>query len=161
MQKPDGSYKSWETLSNAEQEAIVTEILNLVESLGTMSTSASAILSSLTTIYNIISPYTSDAAKAAKGDLEKATNQIQDMLNALRSANNGVKGIVNYMNAQPDIQFSQLDIAPAIPPTLMSPFTIPLLVHASVRPVVMVSISLSSTSSYNSSILKFSISTIR
>ena len=108
VQKPDGSYKSWETLSNAEQEAIVTEILNLVESLGTMSTSASAILSSLTTIYNIISPYTSDAAKAAKGDLEKATNQIQDMLNALRSANNGVKGIVNYMNAQPDIQFSQL-----------------------------------------------------
>ncbi len=76
VQKPDGSYKSWETLSNAEQEAIVTEILNLVESLGTMSTSASAILSSLTTIYNIISPYTSDAAKAAKGDLEKATTSV-------------------------------------------------------------------------------------
>lgn len=108
VQKPDGSYKSWETLTNAEQEAIVTEVLNLVESLGAMSTSASAILSSLTTIYNILAPYTSDAAKAARNDLEKATNQIQDMLDALRSANNGVKGIVNYMNAQPDVRFSQL-----------------------------------------------------
>lgn len=108
VQKPDGSYKSWETLSNAEQEAVVTEILNLVESLGAMSTSASTILSSLTTIYNILAPYTSDAAKAARSDLEKATNQIQDMLDALRSANNGVKGVVNYMNAQPDVRFSQL-----------------------------------------------------
>lgn len=108
VQKPDGSYKSWETLTNAEQEAIVTEVLNLVESLGAMSTSASAILSSLTTIYNILAPYTSDAAKAARNDLEKATNQIQDMLDALRSANNGAKGIVNYMNAQPDVRFSQL-----------------------------------------------------
>ncbi len=108
VQKSDGSYKSWETLTNEEQQAIVTEVLNLVESLGTMSTSASAILSSLTTIYNIVAPYTSDAAKAAKSDLEKATNQIQDMLDALRSANNGIKGIVNYMNVQPDVRFSQL-----------------------------------------------------
>lgn len=108
VQKSDGSYKSWETLTNAEQEAIVTEVLNLVESLGAMSTSASTILSSLTTIYNILAPYTSDAAKAAKNDLDKATNQIHDMLDALRSANNGVKGIVNYMNAQPDVRFSQL-----------------------------------------------------
>lgn len=108
VQKSDGSYKSWEALTNAEQEAIVTEVLNLVESLGAMSTSASAILSSLTTIYNILAPYTSDAAKAARNDLEKATNQIHDMLDALRAANNGVKGIVNYMNAQPDVRFSQL-----------------------------------------------------
>ena len=108
VKKPDGSYKSWDELSSSEQDAVVTEVLNLVEYLGDMSSAASSILSSLTTLYNILSPYVTDAAKAAKKDIEKATDHIHSMLDSLKAANNGVKGIVNYMNAQPDIRFSTL-----------------------------------------------------
>lgn len=108
VKKPDGSYKGWDELTSAEQDAVVAEVLNLVEYLGDMSSAASSILSSLTTLYNILSPYMTDAANAAKKDIEKATDHIHSMLDSLKAANNGVKGIVNYMNAQPDIQFAKL-----------------------------------------------------
>ena len=108
VKKPDGSYKGWDELTSAEQDAVVAEVLNLVEYLGDMSSAAPSILSSLTTLYNILSPYMTDAANAAKKDIEKATDHIHSMLDSLKAANNGVKGIVNYMNAQPDIQFAKL-----------------------------------------------------
>ncbi|MDE7185830.1 MAG: hypothetical protein K2O40_15505, partial [Lachnospiraceae bacterium] len=108
VQKSDGSYKGWEELTSAEQDTIVAEIIRLVESLGEMSSSASSILSSLSTVYNILSPYATDAAKAAREDIDKATDHIHGMLDSLKAANNSVKGIVNYMNAQPDIRFSKL-----------------------------------------------------
>lgn len=106
--KSDGSYKSWDELTSDEQDAVVAEILNLVDYLQDMSTAASAILSNLATIYNILSPYVSDAAQAAKKDIDQATDVIHSMLDSLKAANNGVKGIVNYMNAQPDIKFAKL-----------------------------------------------------
>lgn len=108
VKKSDGSYKGWDELTSSEQDAVVTEVLNLVEYLGDMSSAASSILSSLTTLYNILSPYMTDAANAAKKDIEKATDHIHSMLDSLKAANNGVKGIVNYMNAQPDIRFAKL-----------------------------------------------------
>lgn len=108
VQKPDGSYKSWEELTSAEQDTIVSEVLNLVEDLGEMSSSASSILSSLSTVYNILSPYATDAAEAARKDIDRATDHIHGMLDSLKAANNSVRGIVNYMNAQPDIRFSKL-----------------------------------------------------
>ncbi|MDE7476426.1 MAG: hypothetical protein K2M91_00505, partial [Lachnospiraceae bacterium] len=108
VQKSDGAYKSWNELTSSEQDTIVSEVINLVEYLGDMSSAASSILSSFATIYNILTPYVSDAADAAKKDIDKATDHIHSMLDALKAANNGVKGIVNYMNAQPDIHFSKL-----------------------------------------------------
>lgn len=108
VQKSDGSYKSWEELTSSERDTVVAEVINLADYLGDMSASASTILSSLATVYNVLSPYVSDAADAAKKDIDKATDHIHSMLDSLKAANNGVKGIVNYMNAQPDIQFSKL-----------------------------------------------------
>lgn len=108
VQKADGSYKSWEELTSAQQDAIVAEVIQLVDDLGEMSSSASAILSNLATVYNILAPYTADAAEAARKDIDRATDHIHGMLDSLKAANNSVKGIVNYMNAQPDIRFSKL-----------------------------------------------------
>ena len=56
----------------------------------------------------MLSPYISDAAEATKEDIKKGTEHIQSVLDSLKSAGNGVKGIVNYINAQPDIQFTKL-----------------------------------------------------
>ncbi len=108
VQKPDGSYKSWDELTQAEQDTIITELIQLVENLGEMSSSAASILSSLSTVYNILSPYATDAAEAARKDIDKATEHIHGMLDSLKAANNSVRGIVNYMNAQPDLRFSKL-----------------------------------------------------
>ena len=108
VQKPDGSYKSWDELTQAEQDTIITELIQLVEKLGEMSSSAASILSSLSTVYNILSPYATDAAEAARKDIDKATEHIHGMLDSLKAANNSVRGIVNYMNAQPDLRFSKL-----------------------------------------------------
>lgn len=108
VQKPDGSYKSWDELTQAEQDTIITEVIQLVENLGEMSSSAASILSSLSTVYNILSPYATDAAEAARKDIDKATEHIHGMLDSLKAANNSVRGIVNYMNAQPDLRFSKL-----------------------------------------------------
>ena len=41
VKKPDGSYKGWDELTSAEQDAVVAEVLNLVEYLGDMSSAAS------------------------------------------------------------------------------------------------------------------------
>lgn len=108
VQKPDGSYKSWDELTQAEQDTIITELIQLVENLGEMSSSAASILSSLSTVYNILSPYATDAAEAARKDIDKATDHIHGMLDSLKAANNSVRGIVNYKNAQPDLRFSKL-----------------------------------------------------
>jgi len=104
----DGSMKSWEQLDANQQQEVISEVLNLVDYIGEMSADASVVLSNLTTIYNILEPYVEDAAKAAKNDLNKAIDEIQSVVDALKAANNSVRGIVNYMNAQPDIQFAKL-----------------------------------------------------
>ncbi|MDE6608222.1 MAG: hypothetical protein K2K54_10780, partial [Lachnospiraceae bacterium] len=104
----DGTAKEWNQLTKDEQNQVISEIINLAEYLGDMSEAAATIMSSLSAISTILAPYVSDAAKAAKADIDQATGYIQNMLDSLKSASNGVKGIVNYLNAQPDIQFSKL-----------------------------------------------------
>jgi len=104
----DGSVKEWNQLSKDEQNQVINEIINLAGYLGDMSEAASTIMSSMSAISTILAPYVSEAAKAAKADVGQATDYVQRMLDSLKSASNGVKGIVNYLNAQPDIQFSKL-----------------------------------------------------
>lgn len=104
----DGSIKSWDQLTKDQQNEVIGEIMNLAEYLGDMSEAASSILSNLSLIAKVLSPYISDAAEAAKEDIKKGTEHIQSVLDSLKSAGNGVKGIVNYINAQPDIQFTKL-----------------------------------------------------
>lgn len=108
MTHTDGSVKEWGQLTKEEQNQVIEEIMNLAEYLGDMSQAASAILSSLGAIANILAPYASDAAKAVKEDINKATGYVQNILDSLKSASNGVKGIVNDLNVQPDIRFSKL-----------------------------------------------------
>lgn len=108
VMKPGGGYKSWNELTGEEKDEVSAEVLNLVDCLSDMSSAGSSALSSLTTIYNILAPYVTDAARAARNDIEKATDHIHGMLDSLREATNGVKGVVNYMNAQPDIRFAKL-----------------------------------------------------
>lgn len=106
--KQDGSVKAWSELNQDEQKQVISEVIRLAEALGDMSEAAASLLSNLSTVSRILSPYISDAAQAAKKDLEAASDDVQKLMDALKSAVNGIKGIVNYVNAQPDIRFSKL-----------------------------------------------------
>lgn len=98
----------WDNLSTSQKQEIMAELLNLADYIGETGTDAATVLSSLTTMYNVLEPYTSDAATSAKNDLKKAIDEMQSVADSLKVANNGIKGIVNYMNAQSDIRFSEL-----------------------------------------------------
>ena len=100
--------QKWDNLSTSQKQEIMAELLNLADYIGETGTEAATVLSSLTTMYNVLEPYTSDAATSAKNDLKKAIDEMQSVTDSLKAANNGIKGIVNYMNAQSDIRFSQL-----------------------------------------------------
>ena len=100
---------SWEDIKGTDdEEKVIDEVINMSNYLGRMSASASSILSSLSTLYNILSPYIRDAMEAAARDIDQATDEIQNMINSIREAARNVRGIVGYINAQPNIQFSTL-----------------------------------------------------
>jgi uncharacterized protein YerC len=104
----DDTIKTWDELSGTDRQNVINEVINLADYMGDMSSSTAAILRNLTTIYNILEPYASDAADAAKDDADKAGDEVQSAVDALNDANDAVKSIVNYVNGQSDIKFSKL-----------------------------------------------------
>lgn len=100
--------EEWEKVPAEKKEEIIKEVSDMFDHLGQMSTSASSILSSLSTLSNVLAPYIKDAIDDALDDIEEATDEVQNIINSLRNATRSVRGIVTYVNAQPDIQFSTL-----------------------------------------------------
>ena len=101
--------RTWDEVKGTpDGDKVIAEVVNMSSYLGQMSSSASSVLSNLSTLYNILSPYMRDAMEAAAKDIDAATDEIQSMINSIREASRSVRGIVNYMNAQPNIQFSTL-----------------------------------------------------
>ncbi len=92
--------------SNADK--LTDKIFELLEELNNMSSSSSSLLSNLSTIGSVVSPYIKDAVEDAIDDIHDATDELQTMIDYLKSATRGVRNIVNYINAQPDIVFSTL-----------------------------------------------------
>lgn len=108
LQKDDGSIKSYNELTADEKDELEKLIVDLSESITVSGTAAAEILSDLSLIATIYGPYMSDAAKAANKDIAQATNNIQSIIDYLKYAGNGVRGIVDYLNAQEDIQIAKL-----------------------------------------------------
>lgn len=104
----DGQLKIWDQLTPQEQEEVTNLVLELAESLNEMSNAASTMLSDLGVVSNVLSPYISDAASAVRNDISDATEVVQEMLNHLKSATGGIRGMADYVNAQPGITFSPL-----------------------------------------------------
>lgn len=108
MTDADGNPREWKDLTDQEQDAVIAESEELSAAVADMSVAASAVLGDLGTIGNILTPYTSDAARAAKQDVEAATRHVQNSINFLKDASGGLREIINYINAQADIRFTQL-----------------------------------------------------
>lgn len=83
-------------------------LIDLAKEMTDAGNAASAIVSDLNTIANVLSPYVEDASKQANKDIEAALDHVEKVLNELKSASDGLKGIVDYLNAQADIRMTGL-----------------------------------------------------
>ncbi|NDO50869.1 hypothetical protein FMM75_16180 [Lachnospiraceae bacterium MD335] len=109
IQNSDGSMKRWSELTDAEKEAVKTEVLKLSASLSDISASGAGALSALSSLANVLSTYDlAGAADDAGRDIDRATDCLQKVVNSFKAASNTVRDIINYLNAQPDIEFSKL-----------------------------------------------------
>lgn len=84
------------------------DIMDLAEYTADAAETSSQIVSDLTLLANLYAPYASDAMKAANKDVENALNKIGSVTDSLKAANTGVRGIVDYLNAQAKLEFKQL-----------------------------------------------------
>ena len=102
--------KTWDEIKTDPniRDEVIDEVVSMANHLGRMSTSASSVLSNLSTLSNVLAPYIQDAIEDALDDIEEATDEIQNIINSIRNASRNIRGIVTYINAQPDIQFSTL-----------------------------------------------------
>ena len=108
MFKEDGSLKKLSELNANEQEQLTNAISEMTTYLEQMSAAAAAVLSDLSSLYNILDPYIRDAMEAVGKDISLAMQQIQSMISSLRNAYSGIRGIVGYIGAQPDVRFATL-----------------------------------------------------
>ena len=106
--KGDGTQKKWEELGADDQQKIMDEVVNMSEPLARMSSSASSVLSELSTLAQISAPYIQDSAESSLKDLSDATGLAQGMVDSIHGAHDNSRGIIDYMNAQPDVQLTTL-----------------------------------------------------
>ncbi|MDE7207215.1 MAG: hypothetical protein K2N90_08690, partial [Lachnospiraceae bacterium] len=109
IQNSDGSMKLWHSLTDAEKEAVKAEILKLSDALSDISASGASALSALSALANVLSTYdVSGTADDVRKDIDRATDCLQKVINNFKAASNTVRDIVNYLNAQPEIEFVKL-----------------------------------------------------
>jgi len=109
IQNGDGSMKLWSSLTNAEKETVKKEILKLSGSLSDISASGASALSALSSLANVLSTYDIAGTIDDVGkDIDRATDCLQKVVNNFKAASNTVRDIINYLNAQPEIEFVKL-----------------------------------------------------
>lgn len=109
IQNSDGSMRRWSSLTDAEKETVKAEILKLSDSLSDISASGASALSALSSLANVLSTYdVSGMMDNVRKDIDQATDCLQRVINNFKAASNSVRDILNYLNAQPDIEFSKL-----------------------------------------------------
>ncbi|MBD5451121.1 MAG: hypothetical protein HDR25_00630, partial [Lachnospiraceae bacterium] len=109
IQNSDGSMRHWSSLTDAEKETVKREILKLSDGLSDISASGSSALSALSSLANVLSTYDIlGTVDDVRKDIDRATDCLQEVINNFKAASNTVRDIVNYLNAQPDIEFVKL-----------------------------------------------------
>lgn len=103
-----GQVREWGDLSREERTELLDCVSRLLDDTTQAGTEASEILSDVALIAGMEMPYIKDAASAAHKDLDEAAEHVQDVLDSLESAGEGLRGIVDYLNMQSEIRFSKL-----------------------------------------------------
>lgn len=104
----DGSVKDWGSIGRDGQDEVISEIVKLADALSDMSGEAASVLSSLSTVIRVMEPYGQDAWETVKRGLVQASEDAQKLIDELKAASDKVRGVINYVNSQPNIEFSRL-----------------------------------------------------
>ncbi len=97
-ENPDGSLKTWDEIDRAGQEKLIEEMLQLSGSTADLSNAASDVLDKAEGLFD---PKTQDS-------LNEAADHLKDLSDSLKNASNGARDVINYINAQEDLNFTGL-----------------------------------------------------
>lgn len=100
--------KKWSDLSSEEQKKILDDISDLSEYLSESNGAAANMVGDLATISSTLVPSIADSSSEAGKKIKDATGNVQNVIDYLQNSSNGIKGIVNYLDAQQNIEFSKL-----------------------------------------------------
>ena len=96
-------------LNDSEKVDELAELLlELADELTDAGEAASAIISDLNTIANVLTPYVEGAADQANTDIDEALDDLEKVLDELKKASDGLEGIIDYLSAQEEIRMSSL-----------------------------------------------------
>lgn len=87
---------------------LIDEVLELSRHLAQAGEAAGAVINDINTINRILSPYLEQGMKAANEDIKKAIENLSEVSMFLQIAGELTEDVVDYLNAQPDITFSDL-----------------------------------------------------
>lgn len=108
LKDENGENKGWRELTEEERKAVIEEVLNILENSEEIADAAADILDGLSTLEEVVSPYIDTAFDSVHEDVNKATEDLSVCTDYMKNAVDGVRGIVNYLNAQSDIRFTRL-----------------------------------------------------
>lgn len=102
--------RTWDEIKDGgDGEVLVGYILDLAQDLSDAGTTLSYLLSDLTSISNVMTPYLEEALEQADVELEFILDDLEDVFAGLDSAFDRVRSTVVYVTGKFDIQFAGLD----------------------------------------------------
>lgn len=102
--------RTWDEIKDGgDGEVLVGYILDLAQDLSDAGTTLSYLLSDLTSISNVMTPYLEEALEQADVELEFILDDLEDVFASLDSAFDRVRSTVVYVTGKFDIQFAGLD----------------------------------------------------
>ena len=88
--------------------ATAEQLAELSKALEEMSGATSAVLGNLTVVSNILGQQAADKMEVVGEEVKAALQHMQGAMDSVKSATREAKGMVDYVNGQPDIRFSKL-----------------------------------------------------
>lgn len=111
LMNEDGSLKDWSNdLSIEERKRVEELILELEQELADIGDVTADLSSDMTKVTEELSGYVSDVSGAIGSALGQTTQHTDKLRDALESAGDGIRSIVDYLNAQTEIRFQGIDL---------------------------------------------------
>lgn len=103
-----GNIREWSNLSKEERTEVLNCMSQLLDDITQAGTASAELLSDLALIAGIEMPYVKEAVTAAREDMDEASEYVQDIIDSLERAREGLRGILSYLNSQSEVRFSKL-----------------------------------------------------
>lgn len=106
MTDESGNQKSWDELK--DNQDFLDNLSRLAELLTEVTNIAVEVMSDLGSVLGVYQEYGSDATKVIEEGFNECMEKMQTTMDNLQAGTDGIRGIVDYLNAQRDIEFTVL-----------------------------------------------------